>query len=59
MRPSVLVRITFDVANNAGVEREQQRRLGGDSLVLDYVVASNGSGMQQHACDRYPANVSP
>ncbi len=59
LRPSVLVRITFDVANNAGVEREQQRRLGGDSLVLDYVVARNRSGMQQDCRDRQPADPPP
>lgn len=40
LRLSVSVRLAVNVANNASVEGEEQRRFGRDGLVSDYVVAS-------------------
>ena len=59
LRRIVLIRIAIDVADEAVVEGLLQRRLGGEGLELDYVVARDRSGMQQHAHDRNPADVSP
>ena len=59
LRLSVLIRVAIDMANYAGVEGLQQRSLGGEGLVLDYIMASKGNGMQQDACHRYPAYASP